>query len=415
MRSVRRLDGHRATPLILKSLRFFKEEDIDACNFPRESDFTLELSDSESEYGADSTISRESTPLPVSISEFEDDEIHTTSQNDASELDDEYFRCKPQQWNDHSDSEDVPSCTTPQQPSSDVDDEVLSPEPREPSSIFECGEELAKEGQQDEGPLEEKTSPRTKQFSPVYQSYPEFDYGEKDDDSVEADSPEPRRLFPVHRSHSALNDPPQQLASQVETFCPGPMRRFLTPKSMAKLDFFEDWFVHMSERRFINESPGNPISEISSPEDQFRLTSYDHHQPASQMEIFCPKPIRQYPTHKVIQRPELFEDWHVDMSEPVFFDEALSPERQSSSSETPSPEQQKFLPPVRRDSPYPEFDHDVESLPEADSPELRRPFSAPQFHSTLMYDPKSVLGCDDDDEEEAFETVEYIPVESLNL
>ena len=32
-----------------------------------------------------------------------------------------------------------------------------------------------------------------------------------------------------------------------------------------------------------------------------------------------------------------------------------------------------------------------------------------------MYDPKSVLGCDDDDEEEAFETVEYIPIESLNL
>ena len=104
------------------------------------------------------------------------------------------------------------------------------------------------------------------------------------------------------------------------------------------------------------------------------------------------------------------------MSEPIFVDETLSPERQLISSETPGPEQQKLSPYVRYDTGHPEFDHDeedVESLFEADSPELRRPFSAPEFHSTLMYDHKSVLGCDDD--EEAYETLEYIPLENLNL
>ena len=561
MRSIRRLDGHHCTPLVLKSLRFSKEEDVDAYNFPQESDLTLDCSDSESEYGADSTISHESTPLPASISEFEDDGIHNNPQNDASELEDEAFRCKPQQWIDHSESEDVPSCTPPQrssldvdgealspeprepssiyerddvpsctppqqsssdvdhqalnpeprEPSSinergdvpsctppqqsslDMDDEVLSPDPREPSSIYERGEEFVEGGQQDDEPRE-ANSPESQQLSPLNQYYPEFDDYEMDDESVEADSPEPRRLFPVHRSHSALDEPFPQGASQVETFCPGPMRRFLTPKSMAKLDFFEDWFVHMNERHFINESPENPISKTSSPGDQFRLTSYDPRQSASQMEIFCPKPIRQHPTHKVILQPELFEDWHVDMSEPVFVDEAFSPERQSTVvSETHSPEQQKFSPhvrhdppyldltsydrhqsasqieifcpkpirqhpthkmilqpelfedwqvdmsepvfvdeafsperqstvvsethspeqqkfsPVRHDTPYLESDHgeeDVESPLEANSPEPRRPFSAPQFHSTLMYDTKSVLEYDDDDE--AFEIWEYI-------
>ena len=595
MRSIRRLDGHRSTPLVLKSLRFSKEEDIDAYNFPQESDLALDCSDSESECGADSTISRESTPLPASISEFDDDEIHNNSQNDASELEDEAFRCKPQQWIDHSESEDVPSCTPPQQSSSDVDgealspeprepssiyergdvpscappqqtssdvddeaaspeprepssiyergdvpsctppqqsssdvddeavspeprepssiyergdvpsctppqqsssdvdDEALSPEPREPSSIYERGEGFVGGGQQDDEPRE-ANSPESQQLSPLNQYYPEFDDYEMDDESVEADSPEPRPLFPVHRSHSALDEPFPEGDSQVEMFCPGPMRRFLTPKSMAKLDFFEDWFAHMNERPSINESPENPISKTSSPNDQFRLTSYDCRQSTSQMEIFCPKPIRQHPTHKVILQPELFEDWHVDMSEPVFVDEVFSPERQSTVgsetprpeqqkfppqvrhntpylelnscerrqsasqieifcpkpirqhpthkailqpelfedwhvdmsepvfvdeafsperqstvvSETPSPEQQKFFPPVRHDTPYLESDHDeedVESALEADSPEPRRPFSAPQFHSTLMYDTKSVLGYDDD--EEAFETLEY--------
>ena len=528
MRSIRRLDGHRSTPLVLKSLRFSKEEDVDAYTFPQESDLTLDCSDSESEYGADSTISRESTPLPASISEFEDDGIHNNPQNDASELEDEALRCKPQQWIDHSESEDapsctppqrsspdvdgealspeprepssiyergdVPSCTPPQQSSSDVDDEVLSAEPREPSSIYERGEEFVEGGQQDDEPRE-ANSFESQQLSPINQYCPEFDDYKMDDESVEADSPEPRRLFPVHRSHSALDEPFPQGASQVETFCPGPMRRFLTPKSMAKLDFFEDWFVRMNERHFINESPENPISKTSSPGDQFRLTSYDRRQSASQMEIFCPKPIRQHPTHKVILQPELFEDWHVDMSEPVFVDEAFSPERQSTVvsetpspeqqkfsphvrhdppyldlnsydrhqsasqieifcpkpirqhpthkvilqpelfedwhvdmsepvfvdeafspkrqsnvvSETPSPEQEKFFPPVRHDTPYLESDYgeeDVGSPLEADSPEPRRPFSAPQLHSTLMYDTKSVLGYDDDDDE-AFEILEY--------
>ena len=63
MRSNRRLDGHRSTPLVLKSLHYCKEEDIDAYNFPHESDLILDFSDSESDYGADSTIAVESLDL----------------------------------------------------------------------------------------------------------------------------------------------------------------------------------------------------------------------------------------------------------------------------------------------------------------------------------------------------------------
>lgn len=128
MRSIRRLDGHRATPLVIKSLHFSKNEDIDAYNFPPEVDSAEDFS--ESEYGADSTISREWTLSPKSISELEDNDIqitnHNANHNDASELEDEIVHCKPQQWTEYPKSENVEVCTTPlQQSASDVDEETF--------------------------------------------------------------------------------------------------------------------------------------------------------------------------------------------------------------------------------------------------------------------------------------------------
>lgn len=53
----------------------------------------------------------------------------------------------------------------------------------------------------------------------------------------------------------------------METFCPGPLRRFPTPESIVKLDEFDDWFVqmHMGGRTGIGAGPEKSISEISSP------------------------------------------------------------------------------------------------------------------------------------------------------
>lgn len=114
MRSVCRLDGYRASPLVLISLRFCREGEVDAYTFPQEEEksnfITWEFSEEleEEDYGegdnsktiisqesipslAISIISQESIPLlAISISEFEDeDDIHTiTSQNDTLELED---------------------------------------------------------------------------------------------------------------------------------------------------------------------------------------------------------------------------------------------------------------------------------------------------------------------------------------
>lgn len=491
MRSIRRLDGHRATPFVFKFLRFAKEKDIDAYNFPEESISTPDLS--ESEYGDESTISREWIPSPILVPEFEDSDIQIISQNDASELEDKEVRRKPQQWIEYPKPEEFEVCTTPlQQSTLDVDDEAFgpeprplspvhqsdpefddnlkddgpleannsepreffaidecdedfdnekqneeptethSPEPREPFTIDECDEELDDE-QQNEEPIE-ANSPEPQHPSPVRQSPADFDddknydepleaggpepqlvpfrdefpfleYGdtEKDDDSLEADSPEPRRLFPVHRSHSALNEPLHPDA-QSETFCLAPLRRFLTPETILQHDLFEEWFVYMSEHAFMDASLETPISETPSPEPrrlfplrqespvpqydygeaeyeesraspQFHSPLYDYPQSALQPEIFCPKPIRKHPTHKVIIQPELFEDWHVDMSEPVFIGEETVPK--PISSETPSPDQRKYFP-VRHDSPYQGFD-------------------------------------DGEMDDEALERFEFIPLECLNL
>lgn len=129
MRNIRRLDSYRASPLGLKSVHFRSEGEADAYNFPlgRESNLPSDLS--ESEYGEESFISRESTPSPISVSECEDTNIHTAVQKDDSKTeDDEAVHGKSQQRTEYSQSEDVEVCTYPQQSASDVDDEAFSPE-----------------------------------------------------------------------------------------------------------------------------------------------------------------------------------------------------------------------------------------------------------------------------------------------
>lgn len=169
----------------------------------------------------------------------------------------------------------------------------------------------------------------------------------------------------------------------------------------------------------VSERP-SPESRQTFPIHQVHATVYDP-KPTPETEteiqpvIFCPKPIRQYPTHKVILQPKLFEHWFVDMSEPVFIDEAaISPEQQQSiSSETPraTPEAQKIFP-VFVESRRPDFDNDEkddddESI-EADSPEPGGHFPVHQFHSSLHDTPQAVSKLDD---EEASETMEFISLE----
>lgn len=183
---------------------------------------------------------------------------------------------------------------------------------------------------------------------------------------------------------------------------------------------------------YVDQQDGEPI-EVDSREPrqlfrgyQFRYTSYDPLQSASKMGIFCPKPIRNYPTHKAILQPELFEDWYVDMSEAVFdheefsselfgdwhlnmsepicVHEALSPEHLSVSSKTsPSPPELRKSFPARHDTPYPEFGDDDkgddESV-EADSPTPPRPV-LPKNFPTRHDTPYPEFGDDekgDDDE-----------------
>lgn len=454
---------------MLKSLHFAKEKDIHAYNFPQGLSSTPDFS--ESEAGEDSAISREWTPLP----DFEDSEIQTTFHDDASILEDDVLHGKPQQWTEYSESGDAENCTTPQRSASDLEDKALSselrqlspvhqirreiddeipddeslnadsPESRELFTIYECDERFD-DDQQDDKPMKANSpeplqlspmnpyhtdfdddqqdsgspqieSPESRQFFPSRHEspIPEFDDYEEDDMSLEKDSPEPRRLFPVNQLHSALCNPPQP-DLQTETWCPAPLRRFLTPGGILELDLFEDWFLYMSEGASIDANPEKYTSKTSSPEPgnklfplgeespvpendsdekddepleadspeprrifpvhQFHSAQYDPPQLAPQMGILCPIPIRQYASHKVILQPELFEDWFVDMSEPIFIDEeAISPDK--SVSGTPSPESQKIIH-VRHESPYAEVD---------DKPQ----------------------------DDEALEAFEIIPLESLNL
>ena len=258
-------------------------------------------------------------------------------------------------------TEDVKICTSPQQ---SLDDEAFSPESRELFTINECDEEVEVAQSNDE-----PDSPEPQQLSPIHQSYlefgndqqdheslegespeprrlfpfrhespvPKYDDDEKDDESLRSDSPEPRRLFPVHQFHSTVYDPPQP-ASQTETYCPAPLRRFWTPEERLKFDAFEDWFVPMNECTTINATSENPISEISSfpfrhetpvpeyenddrnnepespeprrlfPVHQFHSAVYDPPKPTPQMETFCPGPMRRFLTPEERLKFDVFED-----------------------------------------------------------------------------------------------------------
>lgn len=443
MRSIRRLDGYRSSPLVLRSLRFCSEGEIDAYYFPLESDITVDFL--KSEHGTDGTISRESTPLPISISEFVDTEIHTATQDDESELEDETDSGKPQQWTDYPESEDFETCSSPQHSALDVDDEAFSPEPREFFTIYECNEELEDDQHNDEPA--ETISPEPQKISPVYQSHlefdngqendelleaespgpwrpvpfrhespvPEFDDDERDDGSVEAESPAPRRLFPVHQFHPTVYDPPQP-APQMETYYPAPLRRFLTPEEQFKFDAFEEWFVRMSESTAIDAPSGRSISETPSPESrrllpfrdgtpvskyddnenddeslrsdspeprrllpvhQYHSTVYDPPQPALQMETFCPGPLRRFLTPEEGLKFDAFNNWFVSM-------------HMSKRTEVGASLEQFNL--------------------DTSSPEAQRYFPVHQSYSWLN-DPKPVLECDD----ETLERMEFIPVESLRV
>lgn len=157
-------------------------------------------------------------------------------------------------------------------------------------------------------------------------------------------------------------------------------------------------FNHLYPELYVGQQVGEPLKVDSReprqlfPGHQFQYASYDP-LPASKMVIFCPKPIRLHPTLKVVLQPELFEDWYVDMSEPVFdheeygselfdlnmskpisVDEALSPEHLSVSTKTPAslPELRKSFP-ARHDTPSPEFGDDDKGEVEAYSPTTPRP------------------------------------------
>lgn len=145
-------------------------------------------------------------------------------------------------------------------------------------------------------------------------------------------------------------------------------------------------FYQLSTELYVGQQDDEPL-EVDSrdprqlfPGHQFQYTSYH---PLSAMAITCPKPIRNYPTHKVILEPGLFEDWHVDMSEPIIdheefssdllvdwllnlsepicVDEALGPEHSSISSKTPAvPPELGTSFPARQDTPHPEVGDDEE-------------------------------------------------------
>lgn len=154
--------------MVLKSLRFCNEGEVDAYHFPQESSFTLDLS--ESEYGEDNTIAPELNPLPTSVSEFEDSEIDITTQEDDLKLEDEADGGKLERWTDYSEPEDVKICTSPQQSISALDDEAFSAESPELFTINECDEEVENAQSNDE-----PDRPEPQQLSPIHQSYLEFD------------------------------------------------------------------------------------------------------------------------------------------------------------------------------------------------------------------------------------------------
>lgn len=495
MRSIRRLDGYRPTPLVLKSLHFSKYVDTDAYNFPPESIFTEDFS--ESEYCEDSTISREWTLTPTSTSELEDNEIHTTIQNDASELGDEaeledgVVRCKSQQWTEYSKSENFEVCITPPQQSVlDMGDETLSPDPRPISLLHqsqpECEDGLkddepveanihesqpfsllhqshleSEDDLKDDGPLEANT-PESLKFSPLHQYYQEFDddlkgdepreansheppplsplnqFRPESDEPLEVESPEPRQLLPAHKFYPEFDDYSKYQYENDSLRADSPQLRHLLPTHQFHPEFdhyhkyqqevesleadipelryplpayqfnpkFDQYHEYQQEVESLEADSPEPrhlqAHQLYSKFDDYR--KYQHYydsfetdspetlydpQPTPQIEILCPKPIREYPTHRVILKPELFEDWFVDMIEPIFIDEGASSPCQSIS-ETPSPEPQNLVP-VRSDVLHPEFDD--EESDKADRPKHRRLYLVNQIQA-ILYDSRPVLELD---------------------
>lgn len=427
--------------MVLKSLHFSKEKNIDAYNFPIGSDFPADFS--ESEYGEDSIISRESTLSPTSISELEDSDIHTTTQiyssklEDKAEWEDEVVRCKPEKWNEYPESEGFEVCITPlPQSASDEDDKASTPEPRILSPAHQFYREFS-DDQKDDEPLE-ANSPELQTFSPLHQSSPESDddlkddepleetssepqllslvhqyYSEsnddlKDDESLVANSPEPQPFSPVHQSSpesdDGLKDDEPLEANSPE---PRPFSRVQKPNPESDNDQKDDvlleaespqprqflpanhFYSDFNDYQWDNESPGadSPEPRRLFPVHRFQSTLYDPKPP--QMEILCPEPIWKYPTHKVILEPELFEDCFVDMSEVIFInEEAISPE--PSILGTPSPEPQTPSP-VRCHTPNPEFG-DQASL-EAHSPKPQLFVPVHQSHPGF-YEPQPILELD---------------------
>ena len=221
--------------------------------------------------------------------------------------------------------------------------------------------------------ISETPSPEPRRLFPFRNesSVPKCDDDEKDDESLRSDSPEPRRLFPVHQFHSTEYDPPQP-APQMETWCPAPMRRFLTPEERLKFDEFEDWFVRTSECTAINASSEKSISETSSfsfrhetpvpeyeneekdyepespeprrlfPVHQFHSAVHEPPQPAPQMEAFCPGPLRRFLTPEETLKLEAFDNWfvHMYMSKRTDIDASL----EKFISETSNLETKRFFP-----------------------------------------------------------------------
>ena len=241
----------------------------------------------------------------------------------------------------------------------------------------------------------------------------EHNGAEKDDELFEAESPAPRRLFPVHQSHSTLYDSPQP-APQTETFCPAPLRRFLEPEEKLKFDAFEDWFVrmHMNRHTAIDTIPEKFIPGTPSPEHrrvfpfrhispvptygddekddelfeaespaprrlfpvhQSHSTVYDPPQPAPQMDSFCPAPLRRFLEAEEILKFDAFEDWFIRMH--MSKHTAIDTDPEESISETPSPEPRRPFP-FRHTSPVPVYDDDEkeDDTSEAESPAPRRLF-----------------------------------------
>ena len=217
-----------------------------------------------------------------------------------------------------------------------------------------------------------------------------------DDEPSRAESPAPRRLFPVHRSHY---DPPQS-APQMQTFCPAPLRRFLEPEERLKFDEFEDWFVLMHEARVQGDDEPSR-AESPAPRRLFPVhrSHYDPPQSAPHTGTFCPAPLRRFLEPEERLKFDAFNDWFVNMhmSRHTAFDACPEPRRPS---------------PLRHESPVPKCDNNGkyhESF-EEESPEPRQFFPVHQSYSWLN-EPYP----DSDSDDEALERMEYIPVEELRL